>query len=68
METVNLHKEKSNHSLDNLTRDQIGGAFAVREFFCKEMGVDEHEAENMRIIRTFRTKEQDTSLYVEFSE
>ena len=65
-ETVNLHSQDSNPALDSHTRNQIGGAFAIRDFLCKEMGMSDSEAENMRIIRTFRIKEQEENLFVEF--
>ena len=64
-EVVNHHVEASNQTLDFAIREQIGGAFAVRDFLCKEMGMNDGEAENIRIVRTFRVPKQANVLYVE---
>jgi hypothetical protein len=56
----------TNPKLDDYTRNQLGGAFAVRDFLCREMGMSDPEVDNLRILRNFRLKEQDTDLYVEF--
>ena len=65
-DTVNQHAEASSPDLDNHTRDQLGGAFAVRDFLCKEMGVTDYEADNIRIVRTFRLQEHKDTLFAEF--
>ena len=64
-EVVKKHADASNSSLDITTRNQIGGAFAIRDFLCKEMGMNDSEAENIRIFRTFRIPQQTNILYVE---
>ena len=65
-DTVSQQIKNTNSELDNYTRSQIGGAFAVRDFLCREMDMSDTEVDNLRIIRTFRLKEQDSDLYVEF--
>ena len=62
------HVQDTNPTLDKYTRHQIGGAFAARDFLCKEMGMSDPEAENVRILRTFRVKEHDDNLFVEFGD
>ena len=67
-ETVKQHTEACNSTLDNSTRIQMGGAFATRDFLCKEMGMSDYEADNVRILRTFRLPDQISTLFVEFAE
>ena len=67
-ETAKQHTEACNSTLDNSTRIQMGGAFATRDFLCKEMGMSDYEADNVRILRTFRLPDQISTLFVEFAE
>ena len=63
--TVNQHSEACNPSLDSHTRNQMGGAFAIRDFLCKEMGLNDFEADNIRILRTFRIQNNEKDLFAE---
>ena len=63
--TVNQHAEACNQSLDSHTKNQIGGAYAIRDFLCKEMGFNDYEADNIRIIRTFRIPNKEQDLFAE---
>ena len=65
---VDQHIEATNPALDIYTRTQLGGAFAIRDFLCAEMGLSDHEAENVRIERTFRSNENDDNLFAEFGD
>ena len=62
---VSKHAEVTNTNLDQHTRNQLDGAFAVRNFLCKEMGMNDYEAENIRIIRTFRLNNNEEDLFAE---
>ena len=65
---VKQHIEATNPALDIFARTQLGGAFAIRDFLCTEMGLTDNEADNVRIVRTFRTNENDYNLFAEFGD